>query len=753
MLRLLTLSLLSGSYAQVQVDGSGTTNPSKFFWQIMETMEALQRGKTWKEHGKSNERAGKIIARTLKDIRLTYRAVGSSTGQREFTQTEDNSAVWTSGLTDFGAGDIPMSSSRYAGITGASREMIHVPFCLGAIGVFHSVPAGEVGDSKGLKLSPCVLAKIMQGDITTWDHADIKAENPSLNVPAGTQIKADGLWMDVASTHGYLDAGHGHNLDFQEVNLQNEANTWLTSKDALAATDANGNNGVAAAGQNVVSSKRNSYSLWKLADLAGSMDSMKERLDAMETHLDGYGIVPLHGSGTTNTKNWFAKAMKLMEERARVPLFLTYRAVGSGTGQKEFVGDSNNGYKSYSHFGAGDIPMSQSNYNTMTTHSESMVHIPLALGAIAVFHSVPTGEIGGESLKLDACLLAKIFGGAITTWDHADIKAQNPNINVPANQAIHVFHRDLGSSSTGGITGYLNKKCPTHWTLGAGSTISWPASSNFKPVQGSDGMQANLQANKYGIGYLDAGHGIDFGLSEVALTNLAGKTRTAKESIALGGVAEAGTAAANSGTVFPSDVSADWSSVNLYDMAGDSTWPIILVSYMYVKKDQTMTNPKTAAALKAFISMVVNDDDNLATEFGFTPPSATLKALSLNAANQIMYPTTMKAFEFESSTNAYGGMATNVISVKRHSYDIYDSSVIQAAMTKLEQRVGQVEPMGDGNAQDDDHEEAYNDTLPVVLSIVAFVISLLSGCVGCLAFRAASKSRSLNEGSPYAARA
>ena len=64
--------------------------------------------------------------------------------------------------------------------------------------------------------------------------------------------------------------------------------------------------------------------------------------------------------------------------------------------------------------------------------------------------------------------------------------------------------------------------------------------------------------------------------------------------------------------------------------------------------------------MQAFISMVVNDDDNLATEFGFTPPSATLKALSLNAANQIMYPTTMKAFEFESSTNAYGGMATNV---------------------------------------------------------------------------------------------
>ena len=58
--------------------------------------------------------------------------------------------------------------------------------------------------------------------------------------------------------------------------------------------------------------------------------------------------------------------------------------------------------------------------------------------------------------------------------------------------------------------------------------------------------------------------------------------------------------------------------------------------------------------------MVVNDADALATEFGFTPPSATLKALSLGAAGQIVYPSSMQPFVFESSTNAYGGMATNV---------------------------------------------------------------------------------------------
>ena len=39
-------------------------------------------------------------------------------------------------------------------------------------------------------------------------------------------------------------------------------------------------------------------------NMSGPPMPLKERLDAMETHLDGYGIVPLHGSGTTNTKNW-----------------------------------------------------------------------------------------------------------------------------------------------------------------------------------------------------------------------------------------------------------------------------------------------------------------------------------------------------------------------------------------------------------------------------------------------------------------
>jgi ABC-type phosphate transport system substrate-binding protein len=143
--------------------------------------------------------------------------------------------------------------------------------------------------------------------------------------------------------------------------------------------------------------------------------------------------------------------------------------------------------------------------------ARKMVHVPFCLGAIGVFHSVPAAEVGNDGLKLDACLLAKIFSGQITTWDHAEIRAQNPMLAVPSGQKIIVGHRTHGSSSTGGFTLYLNQKCPSGWKLagqpiGSDSTVTWSTSDNFRAVEGSQGMTAHIENTPYAIGYIDAGH-------------------------------------------------------------------------------------------------------------------------------------------------------------------------------------------------------------------------------------------------------
>ena len=53
------------------------------------------------------------------------------------------------------------------------------------------------------------------------------------------------------------------------------------------------------------------------------------------------------------------------------------------------------------------------------------------------------------ALNLTACVLASIYTGAITTWSDSQIRALNPNLNVPAGQPIKVSARGRNSESEG----------------------------------------------------------------------------------------------------------------------------------------------------------------------------------------------------------------------------------------------------------------------------------------------------------------
>lgn len=51
-----------------------------------------------------------------------------------------------------------------------------------------------------------------------------------------------------------------------------------------------------------------------------------------------YGpVLSVHGSGTTNPSKCYWNVMDMMQARAKLPLHMTYRAIGSGGGQTEFT--------------------------------------------------------------------------------------------------------------------------------------------------------------------------------------------------------------------------------------------------------------------------------------------------------------------------------------------------------------------------------------------------------------------------------
>ena len=92
--------------------------------------------------------------------------------------------------------------------------------------------------------------------------------------------------------------------------------------------------------------------------------------------------IEMHGSGTTNPSKFFWKVMDVLEERARTPVRMTYRAVGSGTGQTEFKED-------VSDFGSGDIPLNQADH---ASFGGNVVQVPFQLGAVSFFHNVPADD-------------------------------------------------------------------------------------------------------------------------------------------------------------------------------------------------------------------------------------------------------------------------------------------------------------------------------------------------------------------------
>ena len=271
----------------------------------------------------------------------------------------------------------------------------------------------------------------------------------------------------------------------------------------------------------------------------------------MASTASAQAVVSVHGSGTTNPSKCYWQIMDQMQIQAKLPVKMTYRGVGSSTGQAEFIGNVTH---SDNMFGSGDIPIGAEDYAAF--ESGSILHLPIVLGAISFFHSVPTGE---EQLNLSPCLLAKIMNRQITDWTDAEVINENPNLAdiLPNPSPITVAHRVKGSSSTASITQYLHEACPDEWPAElVGKTIDWPADTIG--CEGSGGMTDCILATSGTIGYIDSGHGHSQNLQEIELLNAANTYISSKEASEKGGIL-----AAAENADLPATLDGDFSGVNL----------------------------------------------------------------------------------------------------------------------------------------------------------------------------------------------
>ncbi|KAL3920075.1 MAG: hypothetical protein SGILL_003445 [Bacillariaceae sp.] len=418
-------------------------------------------------------------------------------------------------------------------------------------------------------------------------------------------------------------------------------------------------------------------------------------------------VISVHGSGTTNPSKCYWQIMDQMQTQAKLPVKMTYRGVGSSTGQAEFIGNVTH---SDNMFGSGDIPIGADDYANF--ESGSILHLPVVLGAISFFHSVPTGD---EQLNLSPCLLAKIMNRKITDWTDAEIIDENPNLAniLPSSSPITVAHRVKGSSSTASITQYLNQVCPDEWPAElVGKIIEWPADTIG--CEGSGGMTDCIRGTGGTIGYIDAGHGHSQNLQEIELLNAANTYISSKEASERGGIL-----AAAENADLPATLDGDFSQVNLLNQGGTNTWPIVAMSYIYVRKDITfIKDPAAQTLLKAFLKGVYADEyiTQCEEEFGFSRVAGALRDEALAEIDALVTSPGAPEWTMETSTDPRNGQGDFVISVKRASYSEVEQANLVDMIDALTEQVNILEAENEilmaelGHTHDDDGNMVQSNT-------------------------------------------
>ncbi len=138
---------------------------------------------------------------------------------------------------------------------------------------------------------------------------------------------------------------------------------------------------------------------------------------------------------------------------------ITTQSTGSGIGISQAV-------SGLAQIGASGAYLS----NAMMKQHAGMLNIPLAISSQMVNFNLP--GLNKDHIKLSGPVLADIYMGKITMWNHPQIAAMNQGVKLPAQKIIPV-HRTDGSGDTFIFTQYLSATTPA-WlsSIAYGTTVS-----------------------------------------------------------------------------------------------------------------------------------------------------------------------------------------------------------------------------------------------------------------------------------------
>ena len=170
---------------------------------------------------------------------------------------------------------------------------------------------------------------------------------------------------------------------------------------------------------------------------------------------------------------------------------INYDPVGSSGGREQFTSGGVDFAGSDAYLDEDEVKAAQERCG-----EGGFVEVPAYVSPVALITNIE----GVDELNLKPATIAKIFNQKITKWNDPEIKADNPNANLP-DTAITPVNRSDGSGTTENFVEYLKAAAPNDWPHEVSD--EWPVKGG-EAAQGTSGVVQAVKNGNGTIGYADA---------------------------------------------------------------------------------------------------------------------------------------------------------------------------------------------------------------------------------------------------------
>jgi phosphate transport system substrate-binding protein len=286
---------------------------------------------------------------------------------------------------------------------------------------------------------------------------------------------------------------------------------------------------------------------------------------------------------------------------------LSYNPTGSGAGVTQFIAKQVDFAGSDSALSADQVAPAAARCG-----GNPAWNLPLVFGPVALAYNLD----GVDKLVVNADVVAKIFTGAITTWNDPAIAALNSGTTLPDTKITPIYRSD-SSGTTDNFQKYLTAAAPATWTKGAGKEFQGGAGEG---AQKSSGVVQAVQATPGAIGYVEKSPAAAANLPFAQIDNGAGAVALTDETTAKA-VADAKFKAEGM------DLTLDLNALYATKEAG--AYPLMLATYEIVCSKGY--DRGTSASITSFFTVAADNGQSGLSAVGYIPLPDKFKARLITA--------------------------------------------------------------------------------------------------------------------------